>query len=299
MKAAVWIFLSIVWGLTWLAIRIGLDDLPPVTFAGLRFLVAALVLWPAVFVKETSLPRDKGAWSIIAGTAFLTIAIPYSLQFWGQQYVPSGLAAVMFATVPLFTIVFAHLSIPNDPFTFPRLGGVILGIVGVALVFSDQLQAESSLAVWGCLGFLFGAATHAIAQVLIKSRGREIEPLAIASGQIAVGALVLCILGISIEGNPFEIEWTVRALLSLAYLSLIGSALAFFLLYWLLRHVKVTTVTSMALIHPVVAVFAGWVVLNERLGWTVMLGTGCVLSGLGLILLWPTKSRIEDGALRN
>jgi drug/metabolite transporter (DMT)-like permease len=298
-QAAVWIFLSIIWGLTWLAIRIGLDDLPPVTFAGIRFLIAAVVLWLALLAKKTRLPRDSKTWGLIAGTALLTIAIPYSLQFWGQQYVPSGLAAVMFATVPLFAMVFAHVSIPEDPFTARNFGGVVLGIAGVTIIFSDQLQSESSFAVWGCVAFLFGASTHALSQVIIKARGQKIDPLVVASGQIAIGALVLCALGISIDGNPLAIVWTTKAALSLAYLSVMGSALAFFLFYWLLRHVKVTTLTSMALVHPVVAVFAGWIVLNETLGWTVLMGTCCVLGGLGLILLWPSRGRVESLTLKN
>jgi len=294
-KIIVWLSLSVIWGLTWLAIRIGLNDLPPVTFAGIRFLVAAVLLWPIVWAKKAKLPRERRDWNIIGGTALLTIAIPYSLQFWGQQYVPSGLAAVVFATVPLYTIVFAHIGLPNETFTFQKLGGVMLGIAGVALIFSDQLRAESPLAIWGCLAFLVGAVTHALAQVTIKARGQGIEPLALAANQTAIGGVVLFLLGISIEGNPLAISWTMQALLSLAYLSIFGSALAFFLLYWLLRQVKVTTVTSMGLVHPVVAVLAGWVVLNETLGWTVMLGTGAVLSGLALILVKPsrhtTKSR--------
>ena len=165
----------------------------------------------------------------------------------------------------------------------------------MALIFSDQLRAESPLAVWGCLGFLVGAITHALAQVTIKASGQEIEPLVIAAGQMAIGGVVLFLLGISIEGNPLEITWTVQALLSTAYLSIFGSALAFFLLYWLLRQVKVTTVTSMGLVHPVVAVFAGWAVLNETLGWTVMLGTGAVLSGLALILVRPSRHTNKVG----
>ena len=203
----------------------------------------------------------------------------------------------MFATVPLFAMVFAHTSIPEDPFTFTKFGGVVLGIIGVALIFSDQLRAESALAVWGCIAFLFGASTHALSQVFIKARGQNIDPLVVASGQIAIGAFVLCALGVSVEGNPLTIVWTTEAMLSLTYLSLIGSALAFFLFYWLLRHVKVTTITSMALVHPVVAVFAGWIVLNETLGWTVMLGTCCVLGGLGLILPGPPSDRVVNGSL--
>lgn len=289
-KLTVWLTLSVIWGLTWLAVRMGLDDLPPMTFAGIRFLAAAAILWPILLAKKTKLPRDIGQWKIVGGTALLTIAIPYSLQFWGQQYVPSGLTAVMFATVPLFTIVFAHMSIPNDAFTFQKLGGVVLGIFGVALIFSDQLRAQSPLAVWGCVGFLIGAVTHAFAQVTIKARGQDIDPLAIAASQTAIGGVLMLVLGVSLEGNPFEITWTTQALLALAYLAIFGSALAFFLLYWLLKHVKVTTVTSMCLIHPVVAVSAGWIVLNETLGWTVMLGAAAVLCGLGLIIMKPWHS---------
>lgn len=291
MKLTVWVALSVIWGLTWLAVRLGLDDLPPVTFAGIRFLAAAALLWPILLAKKTKLPRDAGQWKLLAGTAMLTIAIPYSLQFWGQQYVPSGLAAVMFATVPLFTIVFAHISIPNDPFTLQRLAGVFLGIAGVALIFSDQLRAESYIAVLGCLGFLVGAVTHALAQVTIKARGQDIDPLVIAATQTAAGGILMFFLGVSLEGNPFEIDWTTQALLSLIYLAVFGSALAFFLLYWLLQHVKVTTVTSMGLVHPVVAVSAGWVVLHETLGWTVLMGTAAVLGGLALIVIQPPAHR--------
>jgi drug/metabolite transporter (DMT)-like permease len=298
-KATVWVFLSVVWGFVWLAVRLGLEDLPPVTFSGLRFFFASLALWPAVLAKKTRFPVDRAGWRVIAGTSLLTITIPYSLQFWGQQYVSSGLAAVMFATVPGFTIVFAHLSIPNDKFTMQKFVGVILGIFGVALIFSDQLRADSFLAIWGCLGFLLGAATHALAQVIIKARGQDMDPLAIATGQITIGGVILCLLGVSIEGNPLAITWTRQAVLSLAYLSLVGSALAFFLFYWLLKHAKVTTVTSMALIHPVVAVFAGWAVVNETLGWTVFLGTFCVLGGLGILILWPSKEERAEVALKN
>ena len=130
-----------------------------------------------------------------------------------------------------------------------------------------------------------------ITQMAVGAVKAEYEALGMDAGKIQrdyilrIGGIMLFLLGVSIEGNPLEINWTVQALLSLAYLSIIASALAFFLLYWLLRQVKVTTVTSMALVHPLVAVFAGWIVLNETLGWTVMLGTGAVLSGLFLILI--------------
>jgi len=284
MAPLAWITLSILWGLTWLAVRIGLDDLPPFNFAGLRFLIAALMLFATMLVRRTVLPRSWGDWVLITRTGLLTFGLAYSLQFWGQQYVPSGLTAVMFSTVPLFTMLLAHARIPNEPLTHAKLVGVMLGIAGVTLVFSDQLRADSSLAVWGCVGFLIGSVSMAYAQVEVKSSGTHIDPLVLAGCQMAIGAAALLAIGMITEGSPVRLSWTLPAVASLFYLSLACSALAFFLLYWLLRHMDVTKVTSMALVHPLVAVLAGWIVLSESLSWRVLAGGGGILAGLALIL---------------
>jgi drug/metabolite transporter (DMT)-like permease len=284
MALLVWITLSIIWGLTWLAVRIGLDDLPPFNFAGIRFVVAALVLFAVMLMRRTALPRSWSDWVIITQTGLLTFGLAYSLQFWGQQYVSSGLTAVMFSTVPLFTMLLAHARIPSEPLTRAKLVGVTLGIAGVTLVFSDQLTAENPLAVWGCIGFLIGSLSMAYAQVAVKNNGTHIDPLVLAGCQMAIGAVALLAIGIIAEGSPFRMSWTLTAVTSLSYLSIVCSALAFFLLYWLLRHMDVTKVTSMALVHPLVAVLAGWIVLNESLSWRVVAGGGGILAGLALIL---------------
>ena len=284
MAPLVWITLSVIWGLTWLAVRIGLDDLPPFNFAGIRFLVAAVVLFAAMLVRRTVLPHSRSDWVIITQTGLLTFGLAYSLQFWGQQYVPSGLTAVMFSTVPLFTMLLAHTRIPSESLTRMKLLGVTLGIAGVTLVFSDQLGAESPLAVWGCIGFLIGSLSMAYAQVVVKHSGTHIDPLVLAGCQMAIGAVALLAIGTIAEGSPIGLSWTLPAVASLSYLSLVCSALAFFLLYWLIRHMDVTKVTSMALVHPLVAVLAGWIVLDESLSWRVLVGGGTILVGLALIL---------------
>jgi len=289
-KAAVWVLLSLIWGLTWLAVRVGLDTLPPFTFAGFRFLLAGAVLCPVLLLQKVAIPKDRTTWKIILGTSLLIISLPYAAQFWGQQYVASGLTAVMFATIPLFGMIFAHLMLANDRLTLGGIAGVSLGIGGVALIFADQLRANSLLAVLGCVGFLVGAAAQALAQVIMKDRGRDLNPLLVTTGQSLAGGLLLLAIGVAVEGDPLNIHWSLDALLALFYLSAIGSALAFSLLYWLIRHVRVTTVTSIALAQSVVAVVAGWIVLGERLQWTAVVGIAAVLSGLGLIVLRPNPS---------
>jgi len=293
--ALVWMVLSVVWGLTWLAVRIGLNDIPPITFAAIRFLLAAAVLGTIVAVRRIELPQNTRDWRLLTATGILTIGIAYAAQFWGQQYVSSGLTAVMFSTVPLFALLFAHVGLPGEPMTKAKFAGVTLGLFGVVVIFSDQLKSDSPLVVWGCVGFLIGSASMALAQVLIKARARHIDPLLIASYQMFVGGSALLVIGIPADGGPLRVSWTASAVASLAYLSLIGSALGFFLLYWLLRHMQVTKVTSMALVHPLVAVVAGSVVLGETLSWRIGLGAVAILAGLAMILL---RTQVGLGLLR-
>ena len=200
----------------------------------------------------------------------------------------------MFATVPLFTMLFAHYRLPNEPLTKLKLGGVLLGIAGVTLIFADQLGGEDTLAVWSCVAFLVGSASMALAQVQIKSSGRHIDPLVIAGFQMAIGGTILLVLGTLLEGGTGSVAWTPSSIASLTYLALFGSALAFFLFYWLLRHMQVTKVMSMALAHPVIAVVAGWVVLEESLGWRVLVGAAAVLVGLVLMLRSRGKSGTQQ-----
>jgi len=241
---------------------------------------------------------SRADWLLIVQTALLTIALPYALQFWGQQYVTSGLAAVMFATVPFFTMVLAHIQLPDERISGGKIAGVLAGISGVVLIFSDQLRMESMLAAWGCVGFLIGSYSMASAQVVIKSRGGHVEPLVLAAFQMVIGGALLLAAGLLIEGSPAQITWTGRALLALAYLAIVGSALAFFLLYWLLQRIAVTKVSAMALAHPVVAVLAGWAVLSETLSLRALGGAACVLLGLALVLRKAATSGTSAGLRR-
>lgn len=290
-----WLLLSVIWGTTWLAVRIGLSDLPPMTFAGIRFLTAALLLFGVIRMRRLRLPRASADWALVAQVGLLGIGVAYAAQFWGQQYVPSALASVMFATVPLITLVMAHLRLKSEPLTAAKLSGVLAGIGGVVLIFSDQIHVEGTLVVWASIAFLVGAFAISYTQVSVKARGLHIEPVVLAALQMGVGGTALFAIGLVTEGNPLAITWTVSAVASLAYLSVVGSAIAFFLFYWLLKRLQVTRVTSVMFVHPVVAVFLGWLVLDESLGPRVLFGALVILGGLALVLRQsaPTSSRVD------
>jgi drug/metabolite transporter (DMT)-like permease len=276
--------LMFVWGGTWLAVGVGLEDLPPFTFAGLRFLIGAGVLLGVIWSRGMRLPRSGWDWRLIVGTGLGGFTLSYAAQFWGMQFVPSGLAAVLFATVPLFSLVFAHLTLPEEALTPASVGGVTLGFLGVVCIFADRLGTSHPGAMLGVAACLVGAASMAGAQVTIKARGSQLEPVVLAAMQMVITGVLLFGVGWGMEGNPLALRWTVSAAISLAYLAIIGSALGFFLFYWLLKHMDVTRALAVMLTHPPVAIFLGWLVLGEALGWRVFVGAAGIIAGLSVML---------------
>src|SRR6476646_6546960 len=131
MKARiVWLILCGIWGSTWLFIKLGLADLPPLTFAGIRFLLAGLILTAIVLARRVPWPRGRD-WILIAIVGFLQFTLNYGLVFWGEQHIPSGLAAVLQSTFPAFGLVLAHLYLPGERITLLKVMGVLMGIVGI------------------------------------------------------------------------------------------------------------------------------------------------------------------------
>ncbi len=281
----VWLILSVIWGTTWIFIKLGLRDLPPITFAGVRFLVAAAILWLIVLWRRPSLPRKSSDWLMISWTGFIAFAVNYGLIFWGEQYITSGLAAVLQSTIPAFGLVIAHFYLPAERITIQKLAGVVLGMAGTAVIFYDQMTVEGTDAFWGSLALVISSCCVAYSNVLVKARCRHIETATLAAGQMTFGLVPLLVVGAVWEGNPFKLQWTTQAMVSLIYLALIGSAIAFFLYYWLVKRVAVTKTMLISLVTPVIALLIGMVTLSENVTWRVVMGSTAILAGISLIVI--------------
>ena len=142
MKARiVWLIFCGIWGSTWLFIKLGLEDLPPFTFAGIRFVIACAIVIVIIRIRGIALPRARADWIFLAVTGILSFGFNYGLVFWGEQYITSGLAALLQATLPAFGLVFAHFHLPGERLSWARIGGVVLGVCGVAVVFFKPTQS--------------------------------------------------------------------------------------------------------------------------------------------------------------
>ena len=295
MKARlVWLTLCCIWGSTWLFIKLGLEDLPPLTFAGIRFVIACSILLVIIRIRGLQLPRSGSDLKLLALTGFLSFTVNYGTIFWGEQYIPSGLAAVLQATIPAFGLVIAHFYLPGERMTWAKLFGVALGVVGVAVVFSNQLAIAGGKALAGSVAVVVGSAVVAYSNVLVKARGEKLDPAILAAGQMFFGLIPLLILGISLEENPLKFHWTARAVLSLFYLAIVGSVIAFLLYYWLVQNMDVTKSMLIALVTPVVAVIVGMIVLREELNWRTIVGGAMIMSGIGFIVLQKRRKEKAD-----
>lgn len=281
---AAWLLLSLIWSSTWLFIKLGLEDLPPVTFAGIRFVVASLALGAFVVIARRPLPRAAHEWGLIALTGLLSFSLNYGLLFWGEKYISSGLAALLQTSIPVFGLVIGHVYLPNERMTPRKVAGVLLGIAGVAFILTHQKESNGAAALWGGAAIVVGAFCTAYANVLIKARGARIDPAALALGQMVCGFVPLLIFGAAFEGNPLKLHWTPLAIVCLLYLALVGSALAFLLFYWLVRNMDVTKTMLIPLVTPVIALTLGAIFLHETVTWRIAAGGAAVMCGIALIV---------------
>jgi drug/metabolite transporter (DMT)-like permease len=290
----VWLLLCCIWGSTWLFIKVGLVDLPPITFAGIRFVIAAAILFFLIAFRKKSLPRESSDWSMLAITGILSFTLNYGLVFWGEQYISSGLASLLQATLPVFGLVIAHFFLPSERMTAAKVAGVLLGFAGVAVIFSNQLASPGRRAVAGSAALVLSAMCAACSNVLVKARGTNLDPTVIAAVQMFFGLIPLLVIGIPLEGNPFHYHWTPLAIICLFYLAIVGSVMAFVLYYWLMQNMDVTKTMLISLVTPVFAVLLGMLVLNEELNWRTFVGGAMIMFGISLIVL---RRRREAGAI--
>ena len=212
MKIIVWLILCLIWGTTWIFIKIGLEDLPPISFAAARFILALFILAAIIKIQKIPLPKTKSHWKLIALTGVLQFSINYSLVFWSEQYISSGLAAVLQAMITVFGLALAWIHLPFEKITFLKICAVLIGIAGVGIIFYDQLQVSSVMAFAGCVAVVVGAYAAAHASILIKAKGGEIHPAALVFCQMLCGILPIIIYAVLNEGNPFDIKLDAKSL---------------------------------------------------------------------------------------
>ena len=275
-----------IWGSTWLAIKLGVADVPTFLSAGLRFLISAVVLLALARITRRRLPRSRAEWGVIGFVGIALFLGDYGLVYWGEANgVPSGLSAVLFAVMPLMTALAAHALLPRERLTVRKLAGIGVGFSGIALIFRGQLSGAGVGLLFPMLALVTGATLAGISTASIRRWAREIDGLVFNGIAMGIGALGLLTVSRTVGERWVVPSWP-GGLLPILYLSLVGSVIAFVAYHWLLDHMEATTVSFVLLITPIVALLIGFFAANETIDVGDALGTALTLAGIYVSVAW-------------
>ena len=270
-----------VWGSTYLAIRIGVMQLPPMLFAGVRFVIAGLLLAGIVLATGGRLPRSLRDWKVLAVTGLFLLLGGNAVVVWAEQYVESGAASVFIAAVPLWAAFFDALW-PGGTTVFTwRVGtGLALGFLGSALlagVTPGELMNADLARV---------SASWALGTVYSKRNPTDTSPYAASAVQMVAGGVVITLLGL-VLGEASRWTWSASGIGALAYLVVFGSIVGFTAYAYALRHASATVVGTYAYVNPVVAVLLGWLILHEAITPRTIAAMVLILGAVLMIQLAP------------
>jgi drug/metabolite transporter (DMT)-like permease len=286
--------LVLIWSSTWVAIKIGLEDSPALLGAGVRFAAAGAVLLALALAQRRSLRTDR---ALVGVLALLPFAAAYGLVYWGEQYIPSGLTAVLFGIMPLYTALLGALLLADQPLRARLLAGVALAIAGLALAFAESLElGEGDAALGGAIAVVLSPLGAAAGNVALKRRGGELNAVVLNGwAMLGGGLLLLCASAVSEDWG--QAAWTSRAVGSIAYLAIVGSAVAFVGLTVLLRRLSAQAVSFIALLIPFGALVFGAALYDEAITARAVAGATLVVAGL-LVAQAPARRRVAPEPAR-
>lgn len=272
---------ALIWGSTFLAIRISNEALPPLWASTLRLVLAGLILSAILLVSREALPKGKGA-KVAVIYGILTFGINFPLLYWGQVAIPSGMAAVMYATCPISSLLFAR-AYGMEWLDARKMGAAVLALAGVSIIFWQEFVGGVDPIR---IGAVLSAATVSTWGATILKRGPKFTAIS-TNALAAFAGAPLCLGASLLASEPRIVPSTSAQILPLLYLTIAGSVIAFVLFSWLLKHWSVSSSSFIAVVIPVVAVFLGALVRQENFSAGSIVGAIVVLSATA-IAIWPS-----------
>ena len=288
MDGLLYALLCLIWGSTWAGIKFALDGVPPFLGAGLRFALAALVLTPFALARpRRKLTRDDKI--AIASCGFLSFTVSYATVYWAEQYIPSGLTAILYCTMPLFVALLSAYWTKAEKLSGRKLAGILIGIAGTAVLFWPQ-TALSGRAAAGMLATLLGSFMAAFNLVTMKKHSKHTDIYVLNAISMGIAAACLLVLSRATESYA-ALHWTRVNAAALVYLSLVGSVTAFLAYYHLIKTMEATLLSLITLIFPIVAVAIGWFFLDEAVTASTGVGIAVTMAGVAIAIA-PARRRL-------
>jgi drug/metabolite transporter (DMT)-like permease len=290
-----------VWGSTFLAIRVGVREVPPLILAAIRFSIAGLALYAWISARGEAQPTAR-EWRSASLLGLIIFVFDYGLLFWSEQRVPSGVAAVMLATIPVFMALSEIIILRTQRLTIRLVVALLIGIFGVAILMAHSLNLGGApVDKIGALALIFASISWSIASILSRKIPLPQSKLMSSAAQMLTGGILLTILAAALgDFHNFHPATVSRAVwFSLLYLIVAGSIIGFTAYVWLLHHESPTKVGTYAYVNPIVAVLVGYFLGGEELTTRTILGSLCILVSVVVITTMPAKKPASAAQLKS
>jgi drug/metabolite transporter (DMT)-like permease len=274
--------LALIWGSSFLLIKLALEGFTPLQMVIGRLVTAATVLLVVVAVRRQALPRERAVWAHLAVMSVIANVVPFFLFGFAQQRITSGLAGILNGATPLFTLGFAVVFLADERLTPARLVGFLAGFVGVVLVIGPWDTNPLTSSVTGQLACLLAAACYGVGFVYTRRHlsRRGYAPLALAAGQVSCAAVIALLLVPFAAGTPMDLRPS--AVAGVVALGAFGTGFAYLLFYRLISDEGATSASTVTYVLPIVAVTLGVVLLGEPVGWNLFAGSAVVIAGVAV-----------------
>jgi drug/metabolite transporter (DMT)-like permease len=278
------LLLSMLWGGSYFFVEIALLEWSPLLIVAVRVVIAATVIWGIVLASGLPIPRTRSAWMAFFWMGLLNNIVPFLLIVWGQKEIESGLAAILTAAAPIFSVIVAGVWLKDEPVTRSKLLGAVLGLIGVVVLIGPSVLAGVNANLLAQLAVLGGALSYAFAGVYARRFPRmNIDPIVAAAGQLLMSSLIMTLLALMFAAPNQLIESSARVWMAVGLMAVFSTALAYILYFRLLATAGATNAILVTLLIPVTAILLGAIILDERLQWLHFLGM--VVIGLGLSVI--------------
>jgi drug/metabolite transporter (DMT)-like permease len=288
----VWLVVCLLWSSTFLFIRVGLAEIRPFTLAWIRLAVALAILTPIAIGRRHMRTLRSTEVRRVATAGLLLLGVNYALLFWGAQFIPSGLVAILQSGTPLLALAMACV-VGQERVTARKLLTLTLGVVGVTVIFGSEALTSGLAAMIGAAAVFGASVCVASAYVWMKSYGGRIPPLAMTTIQSGAAVVPLLCVALLMEGIPAPARWSFAGWAAVTYLAVAASVIAFGLNYWLLARMDASAMLMMGVAEVPIAVLLGAALLKERLPGGTFLGGTCVLVAVVAGLVGDARGRVN------
>ena len=290
------VLLGAIWGSAFLCVEIALRGFPPLTLAASRLLLSAGLLVTLAFWTGIGLPRARRDWLLLLLAGLFNATLPFLLIAWGQQFIPSALAAILLGVQPFMALLLAHWLTADDRITRAKVIGMSLGFSGILFILGNQALEGIDQGLWGKLAVLLAALGFTISSLLTR-KVSHLEPVSSSAAALLMAALYMIPIALLVD-RPSFIGIPAEAWVAMIFLGLVSSGVAALLRYQLVRETGVTFLSQVSYLIPLFGVFWSWLFLGELPGFSAWVGLVLIFAGLAISRLRPESLKILSGGGR-